>query len=132
MAEDQRVAIPRGEAVDFLDERGDRVLGLAGRADGWAKGRRIVLNDPPPRRIRSRPRRQPSRHAEQPGPERGPVPNPGRATSQDEERRLKRVLGVGLRAGDGAADAQDHRRMPRHDRLERRLRRIAPAEEHPQ
>ena len=63
----------------------------------------------------------------QPVAEDGPRSERGGLADQDEERGLEGVLGVGVVAQDAAADAQDHRAVPAHQRGEGRL--VAPAEE---
>ena len=62
-------------------------------------------------------------HAVQPGAERLGVAQRTGLAQQDEERGLEGVLDVATVVEQPPADAQDHRSVPRHQRLERRPRR---------
>jgi hypothetical protein len=63
----------------------------------------------------------------EPGPERIPNPQTAGALDKDEERSLKRILGV-MRVGKlGATNTQDHRAMALNQRLESRFGELAAA-----
>jgi hypothetical protein len=72
---------------------------------------------------KARPRLEggPVGHAKQPAPHRRLLADRTGPLGQDEERRLKRVFGVGLVAEDVAADVKHHPAVAEHQRLERRF-----------
>ena len=74
-------------------------------------------------RGRPDPRREATRRATPWSQGPATVPGPDRAglADEDEERRLEGILGVVMIGQQAAADAQDHRAMPRHQRRESRL-----------
>ena len=72
-------------------------------------------------RLRPRSHRNPRRHAVQPGPDRIARAQGARAADQHQERGLKRIIDVGFRCEHPAASAQDHRPVPRDERLEGEL-----------
>ena len=102
---------------DFAD------LSTGGRTiidDGRDFGRQR-LEPAPSGRFRPGPHRHPGGHAIKPGPDRVARAEVARPADEDQERRLKRVFDVRLVGQHAPADAQDHRPMPRHQRLERDL-----------
>ena len=85
---------------------------------------------PPPGQIHPGPQGDASSDPQEPAGQGVPPPDRPRPRCQDQERGLEGILGVVGVAQDVAADIEDHRPMPCHQRLECRLGGLAaPSEE---
>ncbi len=122
VAEDHRQAVPIGQAVELLvdDRRKVGIGSVVGGVEHGHGGPGLLAMAPPPGAGGLLDRRAIG-DAVQPAGQRVPGADRPRLAGQHQEGGLEGVLDVVLVPERGAAGGQDHRPVPRDDRLEGRL-----------
>ncbi len=126
--QDHRGAESFGEAVHLVDQRGivdlrlGRHRGSRFIVQGSALDAELLQMAPPPGTVDPRPCRHPAGDAEEPAAHRIPVPDGPGLAHQDQEGRLKGIVGVVRVAQFAPADAQHHRAVTVDQRREGGLR----------
>jgi hypothetical protein len=124
VAQDDRHPESLGQPGDLgIEHRPELAeFGLVRRRTAWVLDVDLGMRPgPPPRPIAAGARGDPERHTVQPVRQQLAVAQRARPADQDQERRLERILHVVRIVEQPPADAQDHRAVPRHDRLKRDL-----------
>jgi hypothetical protein len=113
-----RQAVSFGKSSDCLVKLGELAV-IAGRHFDRVEIDPGSLPSPPFLRFDAQLDRQAMRHPVEPAGERLIDPERSGSSEEDQERRLKRILGIDRVAEDIAADRPDQRPVPRHEHGER-------------